>query len=203
MVLDSARLDRFPLRLSALALAAVLLPRPAEAQEAPDLYARVEARIAAQPDAAAKLGRAAPEMAAAADMAGTWNVEAVVTGSGRPAEHGTSVVTELYGGVWLEIRDTYAAGTQDVGYIGFSPMTGLWSSVSIDSLGNANIVTSSGWEGNRIVFEGDLLILGVKAHLRQTIVRLGADEYRLDNEELLATGWKHLDSYRYTRKPKP
>jgi hypothetical protein len=114
------------------------------------------------------------------------------------------VVTRLFGGVWLEIRDTYAAGTQDVGYIGYSSTAGRWQIVSLDSLGNLNTATSEGgWQGDHMVVEGDFLILGVKAHLRQTVTRLGPDEYRLVNEELVGGAWKRLDSYRYTRKPQP
>ena len=200
MVLDPAKLARRALRLSAPAL--LLLPFPAFAQEAPDLYARIGQHVGANPTLAAGLGKPAPEMAALDWLVGEWDVEATVEAmAGRAPERGTSVVTRLYGGVWLEIRDTYAAGTQDVGYLGFSAATGHWSIVSLDSLGNLNTAMSqSGWQGDQMVVEGDFLILGVRAHLRQTVTKVSADEYRLVNEELVGGTWKRLDNYRYTRK---
>jgi hypothetical protein len=204
MVQHPAFLDRRALRVKApvLALLAVLLPTPAFAQAESDLYARIDQRLAAAPEMAARIGRPAAEMAQLDWVIGEWDV--VTTVDGRDgAEHGTSVVTPAFGGIWLEVRDTYPQGVQDISYIGYSAANARWTTLSIDSLGNANSASSAGWQGDHMVFEGDFLILGVKAHLRQTVTRVDPDEYRVDNEELLGTAWKHLDSYRYTRKSKP
>lgn len=201
MVLDPARFARRAVRLS-LALTVGLWAAAALAQEAPDLYARVEARLAADPDLVGTLGKPAPEMAKLAWMIGDWNVETFVDSApDRPAERGISLVRPIHGGVWLEVRDEYPGGVQDVGHLGYSAVTKRWTNVSIDSLGNANSASSIGWDGDKLVFEGDMLILGEKAHLRQTLTRTGPDEYRIDNEELLpGDKWKHLDRYRYTRR---
>jgi hypothetical protein len=201
MVLDAAAFARRAVRLSAAA-AALLAAVPAAAQEVPDLHARVEQRLAADPELIGLLGKPAPEMAQVNWLVGMWSVESFVESvPDQPAERGTSLVAPLYDGVWLQIRDDYPGGTQDFGYLGYSTLAKQWTSVSIDSLGNANVATSKGWEGDRLVFEGDFLILGVKARLRQTLTRIGPDEYRVDNEELLPGGkWKHLDRYRYTRR---
>lgn len=113
------------------------------------------------------------------------------------------MVTPLYGGVWLEIRDTYSNGVQDLGYLGYSPAARRWSSVALDSYGNANVLDAAVWSGNLLVFEGDAVILGITVRLRQTLTREGQDAYRLDNEEWVGGAWKLLDSYRYTRRRSP
>jgi len=174
---------------------------PAMAQS-PDLYARVNARLAADPALAARLGQPADEMRAVADMAGIWDVTAEVASS---PDRGTSVITPLFGGLWLEIRDTYAAGTQDVTYLTYDPASARWTSISIDSLANANIGHAKAWMGDALVFDVDATVLGLPAKLRQTMTRNGPNEYTIRNEEWLDGGWKLLDGYRYVRRaaPKP
>lgn len=172
--------------------------------DAPDLYARVEQRLAADPALADALGKPAPEMAAVQWLVGEWEVEAAVASAeGAAPERGTSVVTPLYGGIWLEIRDTYPSGVQDVGYLGYGPAAARWSSVSLDSYGNANVFAAPRWADDQLVFEGDAIVLGIAVRLRQTMTREGADAYRVDNEEWVGGQWKLLDSYRYTRKTAP
>lgn len=184
---------------------ALCIPSSAQAQqEAPDLYARVEQRLAADPALADGLGKPAAEMAAVQWLVGDWDVEAAVASTdGATPERGSSVVTPLYGGVWLEIRDTYPNGVQDLGYLGYSAAARRWSSVALDSYGNANVLDAAAWAANRLVFEGDVVVLGFVVRLRQTLTREGPDVYRLDNEEWVGGAWKLLDSYRYTRKPPP
>jgi len=176
---------------------------PAMAQS-PDLYTRVNARLSADPALAARLGRPADEMRAVADLAGTWDVTAEVESMpDRPPDRGTSVITPLFGGLWLEIRDTYAAGTQDVTYLTYDPASARWTSISIDSLANANIAHAKAWMDNALVFEVDATVLGLPARLRQTMTRKGTDEYTIRNEEWIDGGWKLLDGYRYVRRVAP
>jgi hypothetical protein len=188
--------------LALLAGLAVFLPAAASAQsEAPDLYARVEQRLSAEPALADALGRPAAEMAEVQWLLGEWHVEAAVASAGGdPPERGISTVTPLHGGVWLEVRDTYPTGVQDLSYLGYNPATRRWSTVGLDSYGNANILSAPGWVEDRLVFEGDALVIGLAVRLRQTMIREGADAYRVDNEEWVGGEWKLLDSYRYTRR---
>jgi len=171
------------------------------AADPPTIYQRVEQRLAADPAAAAALGRPAPQMREMDWLVGTWDVTAQVEGRSGPPETGTSVVTLVLGGTWLEIRDTYPSGTQDLGYVGYSAMEGRWVNVVFDSLMNANRSTAPAWENGRIVFEGDYLILGLPAHLRQIVERSGADDYSVTNEERIEGQWHRLDSYHYRRRP--
>lgn len=170
------------------------------AAQSPNLYQRVEESLAARPEVAAGLGHPAPQMREVAWLVGTWDIVATVEGRETPVERGTSVVTPIFGGAWLEIRDTYPAGNQDIAYLGYSLAEGSWLNVSLDSLVNGHRSTALAWQNGRIVFEGDFVILGVRARLRQSVQREGEDAYTVTNEEWLDRGWHRLDSYRYTRR---
>jgi hypothetical protein len=185
--------------LAGAALAAATPAASAPAQR--DLYQRVSERLAADPALAARIGHAGPEMQSLAWMIGTWDVVAIVEGREvTAADHGTSEVRPVLGGTWLEVRDTYPSGTQDISYLGFSAAERRWVSLGLDSLANANRVTAAGWGDDRLIFEGDFLVLGLPAHLRQTLSRSGVDEYLITNEERIGGAWRRLDRYRYVRR---
>ncbi len=162
----------------------------------PDLYERLAKRLTENAALAGAIGKAAPQMREVAWMIGSWDVTWE-----RPDEvaKGTSIVSPIYGGVWLEIRDSYPSGNQDIGYLAFDPALDKWVSVSIDALVNANRGYATGWKDGRIAFEGDYTILGVPAHLRQTIAKVSDTEYRLSNEELIGGKWVFLDRYIYRK----
>lgn len=199
-----------------LRLAALLLPlacpitfraMPAHASPVPpprqptDIYARVETKLARDPQLAARIGQPPVELSRFAWMAGTWQVEArAVAGSGNAArEYGSSIVRPIVGGAWIEIADHYPDGSQDIGYLTYNSATRRWVSVALDSMGNANATFASGWDGDRIAFEGDVAILGLFAHLRQTLTKLSDSEYIVVNEELVGGEWRTLDEYHYRK----
>ena len=170
------------------------------AVDPPTIYQRVEQRLAADPAAVAAFGRPAPQMRDVDWLIGTWDVSAHLEGRGGPPATGTSVVTPVLGGTWLEVRDSYPNGTQGLIFVGYSVVEGRWVSVSIDSLMNANRSTATGWNDGRIVLEGDFVILGVPAHLRQTVVRDGADNYSVVTEERIEGAWRRFAVYYYHRR---
>lgn len=183
-----------------MTLPLLLLPFVAFAGEPPNLYDKVAAKLAADPALAARLGRAGPEMASVGWLLGEWDVVAEVTARSDAPEHGTSHVTTVLGGTAIELRDSYPSGTQDLGFISYSPATDSWTSIGLDSIGNA-IATHGHATANGLVFEGDVVIVGVSTHLRQTIKREGERSYTLTNEERGSDGrWRTVDTYRYTRK---
>ncbi|HWA89304.1 MAG TPA: DUF1579 family protein [Rhizomicrobium sp.] len=170
--------------------------------KAATLYDRVEARLKHDPKLAAALGHPAPEMKQVAWMIGRWDIATTVdVQPGRKAETGQSVVTPALGGVWLEIRDTYPKGNQDITYLGFDPATKRWVSTTVDGVGNAVTTTAPRWANDRLVFTGEAVVVGEKATLRQTVAKTGPRAYIVANEERLSDGtWKLLDTYRYTRR---
>lgn len=179
----------------ALTLAACSADRP--------FYDRVDARLAADPALRARLGKPGPEMQSVAWLLGTWDIVAVSDAAGHPTDpaHGTSVVTAVAGGSWLEIRDTYPNGGTDIGYIGYDPATERWTGVNLDNLGSA-VITRGRLHGQTLIVEGDVTVAGVGMHLRQSVTRQGENAYTVTNEERTPNGsWRPLDSYRYTRKP--
>jgi hypothetical protein len=180
----------------ALLLAAADPPPPPAPQS---LFQRLQQRFAADPAAAAALGRPAPPMRQADWLIGSWDVNAVVEERGGPPAAGTSVIAPALGGAWLEIRDTYPPGSANLTYLGYSNNEGRWISISVDNLVNANRITASAWTGDRIVFEGDQQFLGLSAHLRQTVERHGADEFTVLAEELVGESW-HRVAIRYYRR---
>ncbi len=185
--------------LALLAWGATAQPAGAE----PSLYDRVTQRLAHDPVLAKELGRPAKEMQAVAWLAGTWDVVAEVQAGAKPKapEHGTSTVSRVLGGVWLEIRDSYPSGTQDIGYLAFNPATRRWTSLALDSLGNAVTTSGTEWKNDAVILSGDATIVGVPTTLRQTLRKQSADAYTVTNEERGTDGrWRLLDTYRYTRR---
>ena len=58
-----------------------------------------------------------------------------------------------------------------------------------------------GWEGNRIVFTGRMLMLGIDCEWRMTWVKASDDRFHFVNQELLSDGtWAYIDEWHFTRK---
>lgn len=171
----------------------------------PSLYERVAARIAANPELAAKLGKPPVQLATVQWMLGTWDVTATVFATSLAAEshsQGTSVVTAAVGGTWLQQADSYPDGGRDLGFLTFNPVTDRWVAVALDGTGNSGITTATDWAENRLVLTGSVTIVGEHADLRQTLTKASDNEYSVLNEEQLPDGsWRALDSYHYRRRP--
>jgi len=165
-----------------------------------DLYTRLESKLAANPGLANALGKPAPQMAQVAWMLGRWEV--VAERAGRPpGPPGVSLVRPALGGVWLEIREAYPNGVQDIGFLGFDPATQRWISLSLDSLVNGNKAVARAWTDNTLTFDGRMVIVGEAARLRQVIEKVSDAEYTLTNQEQVDGGWRILDRYRYRKVP--
>lgn len=169
----------------------------------PSLYDRVASALANRPDLEG-LGSPAPQMADVSWMIGKWSIEAKVFATPTTPERidrGTAVVSKVIGDTWLQFADSYPEGTQDLGYLTYNLVRKVWVSVSLDSTGNSIVSSAPGWSGNRLVFVAPhVQILGEEVTLRQTLVKLDADEYTVLNEELTSAGsWRALDEYRYRR----
>jgi hypothetical protein len=184
----------------ALLLAAADPPAPAAPPPPPTLLQRIQQRFAADPSLAASFGRPAPQMREVDWMIGTWDVSSVLEERGGPPASGTSVVAPAFGGAWLEIRDTYPGNSQNLAYLGYGAVEGRWVTVALDNLMNANRSSAVAWTGDSIAFEGDYLILGVPAHLRQTIERHGTNDFEVLAEELVGGRWRRVTVRYYHRR---
>jgi hypothetical protein len=121
-----------------------------------------------------------------------------VTGT---SDKGRSIIAYALDGTWIEARDTYPAGGQDVGYVTYNPVTKRWIALGIDGTGNAVTTTATGWAGNRLVFTGDVTIVGEQVTLRQTVEKVSDTAYNVINEQKMADGsWLVLDRYEYRKR---
>lgn len=166
------------------------------------LYDRVAARLQHDPALAKQLGHPAKEMKSVGWMIGTWDIATSVEAQpGHVPEKGKSEVRLVLGGVWLEIRDTYPQGNQDISYLGFDPVSNRWITMTVDGVGNAVTNTAARWEHDKLVFVGDVTVIGEKATLRQTVSKTNDRAYVMTNEERMRDGrWVPLDTYRYTKR---
>jgi hypothetical protein len=169
------------------------------------LYDRVAARLAADPKLAQSLGEPTSELRAARWMVGTWDVTSRVFATPQTPERtdkGRAVVTEILGGTWLQLADSYDGREQDRGFLTYNAPMKRWISIGIDKTGNGVTAIAEKWEGNRLAFIAESVdIVGERVTLRQTIEKRSDREYRLLNEERLSDGtWAAVDEYVYTKR---
>jgi hypothetical protein len=189
-----------------LVLAVLVHAQPAEKkQPISTLYPRVGAKLEQNPELAKAFGHPPQELRDAAWLVGRWKVTSrSFLESGEPgvADHGESTVTAVLGGTWLEIRDSYKGNPEDLGFLTFNVVTKEWVSISIDKSGNAVTAKAPRWDGNRLVLAAeDANIVGEHVVLRQTLEKQSDREYRIVNEERLASGeWALIDEYVYRKQ---
>ena len=176
---------------------------PRTQNQLPSLYERVAAKLQQRPDLAT-LDQPPLELESVRWMIGHWDIETTVfatPSSPERVERGEGVVSSVMKGFWLQSADSYPHGTQDLGFLTYNRANRMWVSLGIDSAGNAVIFTASGWSNDRFVFNSPSAeVLGEKVVLRQTLQKIGNDEFLLLNEEQLPNGdWHSLDQYHYRR----
>lgn len=180
----------------AIVMAAIATMATAQAGKPSALDQRIMAKLQADPALAAGIGRPAAQMAKLAPFVGSWEVKTARADQGL----GTSTITPAFNGIWLEIRGAFPGGIQYVGFLGFNPGIGKWQSISIDNFGNANILQADDWDGDRLVFEGDVMALGVAAHVRQVMTKVNNDEFRIASEERVDGVWQPMYQHHYRRE---
>jgi len=84
-------------------------------------------------------------------------------------------------------------------FITFDPFSKQW--IYLLAEGAYGILRSQGWNGEELVFEGEMTMIGVNCILRQTWTRNGNNEFSFINEEKLADGsWGYVDEWKLKRK---
>ncbi|HYI49364.1 MAG TPA: hypothetical protein VEX35_12960 [Allosphingosinicella sp.] len=171
------------------------------AAQPPGLDARVEQRLAADPALRAELADSAEHRRELVWMIGGWTVHKVRANGTEGGGTGFGYGNSPFHGAWIQTLTTFPDGVRELRQIGYDPVGRRWISVTNDSRMNVYSLYAPGWENGRAVFEGDVVILGIQARVRQTIERRGENEYSVTNEELLDGRWRRLDSYLYTSRP--
>jgi hypothetical protein len=86
---------------------------------------------------------------------------------------------------------------------GYEPDTGRFSAEWFDSNGGRATQTSTGWEGDRLVFLGQMTYGGYRFALRDTFTRRGDDAYHHLGEVDLGQGWIPVDEDQASRRGAP
>lgn len=89
------------------------------------------------------------------------------------------VVEPMLQGVWYRGTGRAAALDLDIHDMwGKDPVTGEISRTIFDSAGNVGTVRSKGWDGATLVLVGDVASRQGAASVRETITKVGPDEFR-------------------------
>lgn len=195
---------------SALLLFATLFssPRAAAADEQPTVLERVQRKIAEDPGIR-KLATTQPEaLAAVGWLTGTWDAVVRTHGTGKDSEKvekGTRTTRFELGGRWLISRNKGAGplGEDAVEILGFDPFQRTWRWQFYSSVGrgtNAALVSTQGWDGERLTLSGTFYIWGESADVAMRLVKMSDDEYyEIFEEKLPGDLRRPFLEYQYTR----
>lgn len=179
------------MRFSAAVFATVLVSIAHAAPEA-DMLQRLGV-LSSDPAVQAKLADARARMADLGWMAGDWAFTVAHPG-GSAGEPGSITFRSMDAGIVAADASTY---------ITFDPFTGEWIGAALNPPAASLVRLSSakGWDGQEIVFEGEVRFLGAPFWLRQTIRRTDADHFVIVDEQRLADGtYAEVDRYLYERR---
>lgn len=111
-------------------------------------------------------------------LVGRWVASAEDPGTGETLVIDYEV-ERTAGGTWLTGSGTSRDGSlKSRDMWGRDPLTGEIIRVVFDGSGAFATVRSRGWEGDRLVLEGDVRSKGGTLRVRETITRLGPDRFR-------------------------
>ncbi|HWT11557.1 MAG TPA: hypothetical protein VN231_02275 [Allosphingosinicella sp.] len=156
---------------------------------------------------AAAAGQSAPEArppagpeASLAYFLGAWDIVATTPATGA-SERFSYEVRPLLGGAWISGRgrsEDLSAESSDVW--GRDGASGELVRIIFDGSGTYAIVRSPGWQGERLVLEGDARSAGGVVRVRETIIRLGADSFSATWEAYRNGAWSAYSVERVTRR---
>jgi hypothetical protein len=119
-------------------------------------------------------------------LAGEWNAWNNV-----PATRNNPAYTDVNSYAFsLCAKDCWICGVRngrERPHITFDPFSRQW--IYLLAEGAYGILRSPGWNGNEIVFTGQMTMIGIDCEWRQTMTKVSDDEYRAVNEER-AGGWE-------------
>lgn len=131
---------------------------------------------------------------------GDWLAAAVDPGTGEEIRIDYSVEPTL-GGAWITgYGESAAIGLKSRDVWGRDPRTGEILRVIFDGSGVYATVRSAGWRGDTLVLEGEVQRKAGALRVRETITRVGPDEFRAVWEALRDGVWTPYSVERLTRR---
>lgn len=181
-------------RAAALVFAPLaVLSVSARAQDPPTIIERVQKKFA-ENEGIRKMATTQPEaLAAVRWMTGDWDAEVRTHATkveGEKVEKGTRTTRFELGGRWLLSRNKGGGpvGEDAVEVLGFDPYQRIWRWQFFSSVGrgtNAALVSTQGWDGERLTLSGTFYIWGESADVSLRLVKMSDDEYYEIFEEKL------------------
>ncbi|HEX8263295.1 MAG TPA: hypothetical protein VF547_10525 [Allosphingosinicella sp.] len=151
------------------------------------------------------LGAAAPATVASADrslgyFAGGWDIVATTPGTGETARFAYDV-RPLLGTAWLSGHGrSVPPGEESKDVWGRDSASGELMRMIFDKSGTYAVVRSTGWQGDKLVLEGDARSVGGVVRVRETITRLGDDAFVATWEAYRNGAWTAYSVERATRR---
>lgn len=161
-------------------------PADTKATPAPADKAATPADTKAAPMA---MPKPAPEIAAAFKaMGGTWRCDGIIMGG---ADMSTEIKTKGtmkskmdLDGFWIvaSFSETKKGGFKLVDYSSFEPTTKKWTRIMTDNMGGHEVTTSTGMNGNKMVWEGTANGMGMSMKSRHTEEVVSPKETKISGE---------------------
>ncbi|HEX8642124.1 MAG TPA: hypothetical protein VF704_13350 [Allosphingosinicella sp.] len=170
-----------------------------------EIAALAAALIAAPPASGAAAAQPGAAPAAAADsgigyFAGAWDITATDPGNGT-SERFSYDVRPLVGSAWISGHGrAVEGGAESRDVWGRDEASGELMRIIFDGSGTYAVVRSPGWQGARLVLEGDARSAGGVVRVRETIIRLGDDEFTATWEAYRNRAWSPYSVERVTRR---
>lgn len=168
------------------------------AERTENVYERMAARES-EPHFKERMAESAQRLEEFAWMLGEWRTTITVF-----ATKSTPASTTEENTTFRKFGDTLIADERLSTIMGYDPFVGRWLLAGFELPAVPLTHAYSDWNGRRMTVELPVRIGGEVFRIRQTFSRLGADEFELFNEQLLADGKFHpVDRYRYRRAAAP
>ena len=133
-------------------------------------------------------------------FAGTWDIVATTPGS-NDVTHYVYEVGPWVQRNWLSGHGrSVPAGEESRDVWGLDGASGELMRIIFADNGTYAVVSSRGWQGNRLVLEGDARSAGGVVRVRETIERFGDDQFLATWEAYRDGAWSAYSVERVTRR---
>jgi hypothetical protein len=142
----------------------------------------------------------AGRVAALEYFVGSWSADLVNPQTNKSAHLAYRIEPVLDGAFYLGTGDSPELGVRINDYWGVDSVTNEIVRSMFDNHGVFGVVRSKGWDGNTLVFEGGGTGGGDRFRVRETITRVGPDEFHAVWEQETPNGWQAYSNERLVRQ---